>query len=291
MSKNLLQRIVVAVIGIPLILWICWESGYWLKGFLLIVTALGAYEYLRVVFRRREVTGMRQPLAVLGWLVSVALAYISLFHGYQESLLGFTVALMLFGVIQALGKEAPGVLYGELCELGWGVFYVSLLYPFIYHVREFPASNGVVGVLERVFARNSDRGFDWLVTLLVVIWVSDTAAMWVGKLLGKRKLAPSVSPNKTIAGFIGGLVSAGIVGVAVKALLFPDDSVVVIIGGALIVSVVGQLGDLVESLWKRSVGVKDSSAMIPGHGGVLDRFDSLAFAAPALYGYLIIISR
>ncbi len=298
MSKNLLQRIIVALIGIPLILWICRESGYWLQGFLLLVTALGSYEYFRVVFRNRELSGMRHPLALLSWALSLAVAYVSLFVGIEESLGALALALLLVGMLQALGKEEPRVLFTELCESCWGLFYVSALYPFIYHVREFPAgagfsgalSKGIENALNNITGSTTEIGFNWLVTLLAVIWISDTAAMWVGKLLGKRKLAPSVSPNKTIAGFVGGLVSACLIGFGSKALLFPHEAVLPVIGAALIVSLVGQLGDLVESLWKRSVGVKDSSAIIPGHGGVLDRFDSLAFAAPALYVYLLWLS-
>ena len=110
--------------------------------------------------------------------------------------------------------------------------------------------------------------------------------MFFGSRFGKHKLAPTVSPNKTVEGFIGGFVGAYLVAFIFKVFWLtdvPDWHFVAI--GALI-GLFGQLGDLVESLWKRSLGIKDSSAIIPGHGGVLDRFDSLLFAAPVLYLYL-----
>ncbi len=276
MSKNLLQRIIVALIGIPAVVWICYQSGDWLRGFLLLVTGLGAYEYIRVVFRRREAPcrqGIASPLGALAWAITIVIAALHLWVGMSSALVALVVALLLLGMAQTLGKQTPEVLFGELCELSWGVFSISMLYPFMFHLREF----------------SSVDGFHWIIALLAIIWISDTAAMGVGMAIGKHKLAPTVSPNKTVEGFLGGIVSAGITGYVLQLAVFPDDSVLVIVGAAFLISLVGQLGDLVESLWKRSVGVKDSSTIIPGHGGVLDRFDSLAFAAPALYGYLIIM--
>jgi phosphatidate cytidylyltransferase len=110
--------------------------------------------------------------------------------------------------------------------------------------------------------------------------------MFGGKAFGKRKLAPTVSPNKTIAGFISGLFGGVIVAVIMHFWRLPDTAFPILIGAGVVVSIIGQLGDLVESCWKRAVEIKDSSAIIPGHGGVLDRFDSLVFSAPVLYAYL-----
>ena len=115
-------------------------------------------------------------------------------------------------------------------------------------------------------------------------------AMGVGKAIGRHKFAPTVSPNKTVEGFFGGLLGGIIVAVIMRLWLLSSFDWWVLIVAGLIVSLVGQLGDLVESMWKRSYGIKDSSAIIPGHGGVLDRFDSLLFAAPALYWFLKFIA-
>ena len=145
-----------------------------------------------------------------------------------------------------------------------------------------PAGAGVdADVAGGVEAAVDGRGFEVMVGLHVVDHV-----IVFGKAFGKHKLAPTVSPNKTVEGFIGGIVGA--LAIAVLMYFWKLQSVglvhVVVIG--VLCSVFGQLGDLVESMWKRSLGIKDSSALIPGHGGVLDRFDSLLFAAPVLFIYL-----
>lgn len=125
-----------------------------------------------------------------------------------------------------------------------------------------------------------DMGLDTLLYLFVVIWATDIGAYIVGRLYGKHKLAPEVSPNKTIEGALGGVAIAMLAGVIYSRLLQPN------LGSthhvwllSIMLSIVGQMGDLVESAFKRHFGVKDSGKFLPGHGGVLDRFDSLIFAS------------
>ena len=123
---------------------------------------------------------------------------------------------------------------------------------------------------------------------ILLTWASDIGAFFIGRAFGKRKLMPSVSPGKTVAGAIGGLVATIVVGwLYVRFLLTPTTQLAFVRGGliafAALVSVAAQIGDLAESLLKREAGVKDSSHIIPGHGGVLDRFDSLLFVLPVSY--------
>jgi phosphatidate cytidylyltransferase len=125
-----------------------------------------------------------------------------------------------------------------------------------------------------------------LLFLFGLLWIGDTAAMGIGSWLGRHKLAPTVSPNKTVEGFIGGLAGAVAVGLLMHFWRLPQIGLGHILIIALGCSLFGQLGDLVESMWKRSLGIKDSSRVIPGHGGVLDRSDSLLFATPFMYFYL-----
>jgi phosphatidate cytidylyltransferase len=134
-------------------------------------------------------------------------------------------------------------------------------------------------------------GGDRLLFLFGLLWVGDTTAMWVGSALGRHKLAPTVSPNKTVEGFVGGILGALAIGVVMifwRLDAIPWYHVLIIAFGC---SIFGQLGDLVESMWKRSLGIKDSSAIIPGHGGVLDRFDSLLFAAPFMLFYWYMLDQ
>ncbi|MEW9676680.1 phosphatidate cytidylyltransferase [Lentibacillus sp. L22] len=128
-----------------------------------------------------------------------------------------------------------------------------------------------------------ENGLDYILYVLFVIWATDTGAYFVGRALGKHKLWPKISPNKTIEGAVGGIVLACIVGIIFQlAHPFPF-AMIAMIGITILVSVFGQIGDLVESAYKRHYDVKDSGNILPGHGGILDRLDSLLFVLPILY--------
>jgi phosphatidate cytidylyltransferase len=134
--------------------------------------------------------------------------------------------------------------------------------------------------------RAGDHGKQWIVFLYLVIWASDTGAYYIGSSLGKHKLYPKISPKKSVEGLIGGMLAAAGVALLCRAWFLPAVGVLEAAVLGLVLAVAGTLGDLVESLFKRSVGVKDSGNLIPGHGGILDRMDSMLFAAPVLYYYL-----
>jgi phosphatidate cytidylyltransferase len=140
-----------------------------------------------------------------------------------------------------------------------------------------------LGTLAWVRVAHGPAALTWLVG---VIAISDSAQYYTGTLLGRRKLAPVISPKKTIEGAIGGLIAAPIAGWAIGLWALPGREPAVVAGVAFVLTVAGIVGDLFESLLKRSVGVKDSSQLIPGHGGVLDRVDAYLFAAPVFYIYL-----
>ncbi|GGJ92698.1 phosphatidate cytidylyltransferase [Lentibacillus kapialis] len=131
--------------------------------------------------------------------------------------------------------------------------------------------------------RSSSDGLARIFYVLVVIWATDTGAYFCGKAFGKHKLWPEISPNKTVEGALGGILLAVVIGMFFHiAFPFSYDMIVVILVTVL-VSVAGQVGDLVESAFKRNYGVKDSGKLLPGHGGILDRLDSLLFALPLLH--------
>ena len=123
-----------------------------------------------------------------------------------------------------------------------------------------------------------------------MIWSVDTAAYYVGSAIGHNKLIPNISPNKTIEGAIGGTFGAVIVAVAAKIFFFKNFSLTEAVMLGIIISITAQFGDLFESLLKRAGGVKDSGNLIPGHGGILDRIDSLLFAAPAFYYFTLYLN-
>jgi phosphatidate cytidylyltransferase len=130
-------------------------------------------------------------------------------------------------------------------------------------------------------------GFHWMVVLLFILWAGDSAALVVGKKIGRTPFAPQVSPKKTNEGAVGGLLAGVAAAVFLQQFFFPDLPLQHVTAVAFLTGIAGQLGDLAESMLKRAAEIKDSSQMIPGHGGVLDRVDSLLFGFPVLYIYLL----
>lgn len=137
-----------------------------------------------------------------------------------------------------------------------------------------------------VLIRNRTDGVSWIFFVLIVLWMGDTGAYIVGSLMGRRKLCPRISPNKTVEGALAGLLFSVLAGLLCKYFFLTELTVphcLILTGG---IACMGQLGDLCESIFKRERGVKDSGSLLPGHGGILDRIDSLLFAAPLLYYYI-----
>ncbi|WP_256050626.1 phosphatidate cytidylyltransferase, partial [Staphylococcus aureus] len=139
------------------------------------------------------------------------------------------------------------------------------------------------GVGFHYFISTRTEGIAYIVFALVIVWSTDSGAYFVGRKLGKHKLWPEISPKKTIEGFVGGIVIAVIATVIFQYFAQLDVNYGLLLLVAVVASMIGQLGDLVESAIKRQYGVKDSGNILPGHGGILDRFDSLIFVLPLLH--------
>ena len=152
----------------------------------------------------------------------------------------------------------------------FGVIYIAL--PFSYFI----------------LLRGMENGGRWILLLFAVIWANDTFAMLAGKTLGKHKLSPMISPGKTVEGAVGGLAGGGVAALLYNNFLSMGLGLWSVLLLAAVIGVVGIFGDLFESVIKRAAGEKDSGTIIPGHGGMLDRIDSLVFAIPLLYYYLTI---
>lgn len=164
---------------------------------------------------------------------------------------------------------------GLMAEL-LGIFYLSFfLYPALPIRYDF----------------GNTVGRQWIVLVLIIVWSGDTAALVVGKTLGTSRFAPVLSPKKTNEGAMAGLLAGLGISVLFQHFLFTDLDLHQVMVASILLGIFGQLGDLAESMLKRAAEVKDSSHLIPGHGGVLDRMDSLLFAFPVLYFYLLIIHR
>lgn len=228
-----------------------------------IAACLALFEYFRMA--SPDLTVPRLVLAILACLLPVLVAV----AGRGDLILAAMIASLLAVVAIALhGYGTIGDVHRFMSCGGFATLYVSLCVAHVVLIRHHP------------------QGPFWLTMLMVIVAGSDTGAYYAGRGLGRRKLFPQISPKKTVAGGVGGLL-AGIAAAEVLNLLFPVQvNPFVLLAAAALLVVIGIGGDLTESMIKRSVGVKDSGTILAGHGGILDRIDSLLLTAPVLY-YLL----
>jgi phosphatidate cytidylyltransferase len=278
--SNLAQRILFALGAIPVVLGAVWIGDWALAGILAIASALAAWEFYRIA-ERLGTRPMAQAGVALAALVPLAIhaRYLGL---PVDALVSPTVGAVLVVALFTAAIFARGVTGRPLESVSltvFGVLYTGALLSFAYALRYHP------------YAVGRTAGTALLVLALALVWISDTAAYVVGRTMGKRKLIPSVSPGKTVAGAVGALIVSAVASWAlVRFVLVPQAQLglrpVHAILFGITVSTAVQLGDLAESLIKRQAGVKDSSQIIPGHGGVLDRIDGMLFALPVAYWLL-----
>ena len=277
-SQNLVQRIAVSAVAIPLVIGIIWLGGWTLAGTLALLGVLGAREIYD--FGRRQ--GI-EALERTGWLAAAAIPLLAywakgsetrwaepaLYLGAIWLMLTLTIAMARRGPTRRPLTSVSITLFGCLYASGMLAFLIA-----IRHASD-AAIRPVAYVLLTLFP-------------LVITWICDTAAMVVGTAVGGPQLAPVLSPKKTHAGAVGGTLGGVITALALGKFVLNREGWSFSAGQLLLfglaVSIVGQVGDVAESLFKREAGLKDSSALIPGHGGVLDRLDSLYFVIPTAAG-------
>lgn len=268
-------RIIVAAIGIPVALGAVYLGGWVLGGLLALVAILVSLEFYRLVEQKNIA-----PLGYAGAMLSaffVILASVDPTRGPEGS--GFATLLVL-GVmavattaIWTRGIAGQPVLASSATVMG--AAYSGMLLSFALFLRHLPDVTDPLQGAALVFAP------------LLLTWTSDTFAYFVGRQFGTRKLIPSVSPGKTVQGALGAVLGTIVVAIGYAQLLDRFPTYQLGIGEAValgvLISISAQVGDLAESLFKRDAGVKDSGTLLPGHGGALDRFDSLLFTLPLGY--------
>ena len=283
---NLAQRFLVAVVAVPILLFLLHyhrPEPTWAVIFIASLLAMNEFFAMTLPKEDRRAALVMGALAcgAFYWLDPMALEI----YGASGTTLkvlrfaagnGGTVALILAVIVPGLYylfafREIPSVANRYAATVA-GIVYAGFLTTYLAKLKLIDP--GHVG--------------DTVVIVLLVAWVADTGGYFAGRFLGKAKLYEAVSPKKTWAGAYGGLVGS-VVGVAVLKIAFADwltwlDVALIAIPGGIL----GQMGDLAESLIKRAVGVKDSGALLPGHGGILDRIDAVLFIAPYVYTYLTI---
>lgn len=270
----MLTRIITIVIAIPIVVaLVFWQGGTPFAVLVGIAAVLALFEFYGAVRK-----GGARPHLFLGLIAGLIILYFGR-NSYAESLNILTpviTALLLSSLAVELMREPRAPLINVGVTL-LGVCYVFLL------------------LIHFVWLRNTagigPRGLEWgawlVMFALLTTWALDTGAYLVGRFYGRNKIAPSISPGKTIEGSIGGLVAAIITAsVFAAAINIPQPHGLIL--GALI-GIVGQIGDFVGSAFKREVGIKDFGTLLPGHGGVLDRIDSLLYTGPVVFWYITIL--
>ena len=285
-SGDLFKRVAVAVVGIPVVVALVYVGGWALGALVGAVAALAAFEFYALA----EARGIK-PFTGLGAVASAALVALAVWRP-DPSEWGLLALLVLVAVgLASLGaciwlRWPGGEPLGATAVTLTGVAYTGATLSFVPILRWLPTElPGVVG------------GSRWLATGFVLLpvlttWAGDSAAYFAGRAWGRARLAPAVSPGKTIVGAVAGLIGSLLVAVALslvslEGVRFLPVGVVMAGWIGLLLGAVGQVGDLAESVLKREANVKDSGKLLPGHGGVLDRMDSLFFAVPATWALLL----
>jgi phosphatidate cytidylyltransferase len=290
--SNLAQRVLVGIVAIPIILLLSMAGGLYFFVFVAAVSAVALHEFYRLAAAKGA-----KPMVALGLIAGFAIN-VSFFLGlHSQPPLVVTVLLITviaFGLRELFRNEGSAIL--NLSTTLLGVVYISLFFGTFIGIRQlfvagsFPAARFLSTSSSVSDAQVAQQIHAWggymVISVFGTIWICDSAAFHVGAPWGKHKLFPRVSPNKSWEGAIAGLVFAILAAVGAKFLLLPFLPLSGAIFIGVVVGTIGQLGDLTESLLKRDAGVKDSSALIPGHGGAFDRFDSVLLVAPCVYLYL-----
>lgn len=272
MSNGVL-RVLVSIIAIPVILAASYFGRYFFLFFVLVISLISFYEFSVLALNKNMHVNMIGGLLIV--LFFVVNSYLKFIDNYA-SLLIVVAALCVIELFRNKNSTLLN-LGGTLL----GILYIGLFSSALISIREFyiqPEGNYMHG------------GF-LIISIFAAIWICDSAAYYIGTALGKHKLFPRVSPKKSWEGAIAGFVFALLAMIAAKIIVLDFLSWNSAIGIGIIVGLIGQIGDLIESLFKRDSGVKDSSSLIPGHGGIFDRFDSLIFSAPLILILLTLIER
>ena len=267
------QRTLTALVGIPVVLACVWLGGWWAFAACVLLAVLGAYELHRMMLHEGY-----HPLIAISLALSLLFLIAAMLPPQRRSLLlevGLGLALLVTFPLLFFRKKLEGAMVdwsltvAIAIYLGWPLSLIPLL---------------------RGFQMGFSSGLWWLLTLILGVWGFDTGAFFAGHFFGRHKLAPAISPGKTWEGVAGGLIFS--VTAALLCTVRPlgvSWYLAIVLG--LVIGVAATLGDLAESLIKRQTHVKDSGQFVPGHGGILDRIDSLLFAVIVVYFFAQFIGK
>jgi len=306
--ESLFARVLVALVAIPVILWLTMLGGYFFFFLIAVISSLVLYEFYGLA----EAKGAA-PLKTLGIIAGIIVNAVFVYERFQVDVYQFLVyhfnvhismfsqhqlltvvllkLLLLTMLIELFRTKGSPMM--NIATTILGVLVVSLCFGTLIFLRElFPYGFPVYKFFAAGFADDQQLaqinrwgGFT-VIAVFASIWMCDTAAYFGGLTFGKHRLFERVSPKKTWEGAVFGFVFSVLTMIAAKMLVIGYLTYTHAIVLGMIIGVFGQLGDLIESRFKRDAGVKDSSSLIPGHGGVYDRFDSLVYISPIVYLYI-----
>ena len=269
-KRGIVRRVLAAVVFLPLFWLVTRHGGYWFLGFVDLFIVLGLFEFYRMMSAK----GMH-PYRGVGIASGLTLSTYIYFRSGMYASFFLTFVLIAIMGLELTRKDNRHAVY-HVATTVFGIVYVAYLGSHLVLLRELPLQ------IERPY----ELGARFVFLAFAVTWASDTGAYLIGSMFGKKPLLPRVSRSKTWEGAVGGVVFSALAGYVASitfAGFLPSGWAVAL--GAMC-SVIGLLGDLFESMLKRDAEIKDTSQIIPGHGGVLDRFDSLLFTVPLIYYFL-----
>ena len=260
-----LKRWITSLVAIPfLVLLISIGGTFWFAVVINIICIMALWEYFCVVLNKNQkITAI--GFQILALLTGLAVLWAAYFHSFNMVLDIIVLNVVISTLISLPKFKSDSSVWEIVFKLVVGIIYIPLFLSYI------------------VLIRNGDNGILWTFLLLTVVFMGDTGAYYLGSYFGKHKLCPAISPNKTVEGALGGLAATLGSGALIKTFFLPllpwGLSVLFFIS----IGLAGQVGDLFESQIKRVAHIKDSGAILPGHGGILDRIDAVLFAAPVAY--------
>jgi phosphatidate cytidylyltransferase len=267
------KRVSVATVGIPVLVALNYLGGWYFFSVILLISIVSQWEFYQI-----QKNNNIYPQNYNGIITGIIFLITIQTQTWSNGSLLLILCLMMILVSEMFRSEKN--VSANIGVTLLGVLYIPMLLGSFIYLRTY---------IDGVFTNVGNSGFNFILIVFAAIWICDTFAYAFGKMLGKHKLYEKVSPNKSIEGCIAGVIGSILTFLIVKYLnILPISLSEVFIFG-IVTGIVGQTGDLVESWFKRDAGVKDSSALLPGHGGMLDRFDSLIFVSPAMLILIVIL--
>ena len=263
------KRWITGLVALPFLVYLIYRGGSFFAVFLAAVSVVALWEYFNIAFADPAAEKPARPrlgvIPLMALLTAPAIIWVAHKFSTDMVLLLLVLHLMACALFSLTRFGADKRVIDTVVKAGHALIYIPVMLAFALWIR------------------NGADGMRWLLFVLAIVFAGDIGALYAGTYMGRHKLCPSVSPGKTIEGSLGGLAGNMAVGALIKLFFFPrllwDEALVFF----LVLGIVGQIGDLYESEFTRAAGVKDSGAILPGHGGLLDRIDALLFALPVAY--------